>query len=141
MVAPIQIGAGITFGAGISVGTGSAPSGDGAITYLEMSPPIVPGQQLEDSTATVNAPTGFTINLTPPENPGNTGVAVTALTANNIAYYTNLGNGYFTATYGPGSTYGTSQVQIVDLTGSAFTFFIDPGLTYPATFNFPITIA
>jgi len=139
MVSPLQIGAGITFGPGISVG--SIPPSGGGITYAEMAPPIVPGQQLEDTSATVNAPTGFTINLTPPENPGNTGIAVTALSVDNQTYYNNLGTGYFTATYGPGSTYTTSSVQITNITGSNMTFFIDPGLTYPATFNFPITIA
>jgi hypothetical protein len=135
MTAPLTIGQGITVGGGITIGTGSAPITSGTITYLEMNPPVVAGQQLEDSSATVNDPTGFTIN-----NGTKTGVAVANLTAGNQTFFTNQGIGYFAASFGPGSTHGTATVHVTQTTG-ALVFFIDPGLTYPATFNYPFTIA
>lgn len=133
-VSNITLGSGVTFGAGVSAGTVAA--GTGAITYAQMSPPVIPGQQLEDSSATINGTTGFTIN-----NSGATGVAVPALTAENQTYYTNLGYGNFTATFGPGSTHATATVNISNQYGPNLVFFIDSGISYPATFNYPITIA
>lgn len=126
MVAPITIGAGITVGAG-SIG--------GVITYAEMSPPVIPGNQLEDSTATINGSVGFTIN-----DGLATGVAVPALTAENQTFFINQGTGIFTAQFGTGSTYSSATVNIVN-SGPFLVFFIDSGLTYPATFNYPFTIA
>jgi hypothetical protein len=135
MVAPIQIGPGINIGAGVNVGAGAAPITGGTITYLEMDPPVVAGNQLQDTTATVNDPIGFTIN-----DGGTTGVAVINLTVENQTFFDNQGTGFFTATFGAGSTYATATVNIVQASGPLI-FFVDPGLTYPATFNYPFTIA
>jgi hypothetical protein len=135
MVAPIQIGPGIQFGAGINIGAEVAPITGGTVTYLEMDPPVIPGNQLEDSTATVNDPIGFTIN-----DSGATGVAVANLTPSNQTFFNNQGLGFFAASFGPGSTHATATVNITQ-TGSYIIFYIDPALSYPATFNYPITIA
>ena len=135
MVAPIQIGPGINIGAGVNVGAGAAPITGGTITYLEMGPPVIPGNQLEDSTATVNDPIGFTIN-----NGGATGVAVGNLTPSNNTFFTNQGTGYFAASFGPGSTHATAQVQITGV-GGYLIFYIDHTIGYPATFNYPFVIA
>lgn len=135
MVAPIQIGAGIEIGAGINVGQGAAILPTGSITFAEMAPPVVAGVQLQDTSATVNDPIGFTIN-----DGGVTGVAVTNLTTENQTFFDNQGTGFFTATFGAGSTYTTATVNIVQTSGP-LVFFFDPGLTYPATFNYPFTIA
>jgi len=137
MVASLQIGSGISIGGSINVGPFpvTPPAGTGAITYAEMNPPIIPGQQLQDPNAIINAPTGFTITGS-----NVTGVAVMALTSNNAAYFSTLGTGTFTATLGPGSTYASSSVNITQA-GSPLVFFFDPGLSYPATFNFPFVIS
>jgi hypothetical protein len=134
----IQIGGSINVGGAISIG-GAAPITDGTITYAEMNPPVVAGNQLQDATATVNGSVGFTIN-----NGGATGVAVQALTTPNETFFSNQGIGFYTASFGPGSTYATATVQITQtpvLPSTPMIFFIDPGLTYPATFNYPFTIA
>jgi hypothetical protein len=131
----IKVGAGIEIGAGINIGAEAAPIVGGTITYLEMNPPVIPGNQLEDPTATVNGSVGFTIN-----NSGNTGVAVGNLTLENDTFFTNQGLGYFAASFGPGSTHSTATVQISQV-GGFLVFFIDPGIGYPATFNYPFTIA
>jgi hypothetical protein len=135
MVAPIQVGPGIQFGAGISIGAGSAPITGATITYDQMPGPVVAGQQLEDNTATVNNPIGFTIN-----NGSLTGVAVSNLTPSNQTFFNNQGLGFFSASFGSGSTHATATVNITQ-TGSYIIFYIDPALSYPATFNYPITIA
>jgi hypothetical protein len=135
MVAPIQIGAGINVGAGINIGAGAAPITGGTITYLEMGPPVIPGTQLQDVSATVNGSVGFTIN-----NSAYTGVAISNLTPSNQTFFSNQGTGFYTASFGAGSSYATATVQITQ-TGGPFVFFINPGLTYPATFNYPFTIA
>lgn len=137
-VSNITIGSGVTFGAGITVGT--VATGLGAITYAQMNPPVIAGNQLEDGSATINDPVGFTIN-----NGGNTGVAVGALTQENITYFNNLGKGTFTATLGAGSTYATISVDIINIpSDGAFgqvVFFFDSTRNYPATFNYPISIS
>lgn len=135
MVAPIQIGAGIEIGAGISLGASSTPpSATGTITYAQMNPPVIPGFQLEDATATVNGSVGFTIN-----DSGATGVAVTALSSENQTFFGDQGTGLFTATFGAGSSYSTATVNIVSI-DTTLTFFIDDTLSYPATFNYPFII-
>jgi len=124
------------FALGGSSGTYSSGSG-GAMGYNEFDPPFIPYQQLEDITATFHEPTGFTIN-----DSGATGVAVATLTPANQTYYDNLGTGYFTATFGVGSTHHTAAVDIVSTPSSGgLVFFIDPGVSYPFRINFPITIA
>jgi hypothetical protein len=134
----ITINSGITIGGGITIGDGgNAPAGTGSITFAQMPPPVVPGVALQDSTATVNSPTGFTIN-----NSANTGVAVTGLDSNNITYFNILGLGTHTATLGAGSTYASISVNIAQLpSGGPFTFFFANNVSYPATFNYPFTIS
>jgi hypothetical protein len=136
MVAPgIKIEGGISVGGGISIGADATPITGGTITYDQMPGPVVAGQQLEDNTATVNNPIGFTIN-----NSGTTGVAVTNLSPSNQTFFSTQGTGVFLASFGPGSTYATATVQIVQ-TGASLVFFINPTLSYPATFNYPFIIS
>ena len=147
MVAPgIKFGNGITLGYGIAIGAGSpapppVPGTDNATGYNEMPPPVTPGGDIEDKTATINGSTGFTIN--DPNNVfpniGGTGVAITALTANNQAFFATYGTGTRTVSWGPGSTYSSSTVNVVTNSGSSLIFFINPALSYPATFNYPFT--
>jgi len=126
----------ITGGLKITGGLRIANLPIGTINYLEMDPPIIPGDQLEDGTATINEPVGFTIN-----DSGATGVAITNLTNDNNTYFSNLGTGYFTATFGPGSTHASAQVEITHASGGYLVFYIDSGVSYPFTVNFPITIS
>lgn len=130
----LQISGGISMGSGITIKIKPAPVIPGSITYNEMGPPVVAKRQIQDATATVNSSTGFTIN-----NHSATGIAVPALTALNKSFFTAKGRGYFTATFGTGSTYASATVQIISA-GSPFIFYIDSTLNYPATFNYPITI-
>lgn len=137
----LMFGSGITIEGGIYFGSGgSAPVGTGVITYDEMPPPVTVGVTLQDTTATINSPTGFTIN-----NVGATGVAIRALSAENLAYFTTYGTGTHTVNWGVGSSYASSTVNIVSFDSNPppgqpqLIFFIDTGLTYPATFNYPFT--
>ena len=140
MVAPLTVGAGWEVGPGWVLGSGSPAPGpnpgvDNVTGYAEMAPPVIPGQQLEDGSATVNGSTGFTIN-----NDTNTGIAISALTASNQAWFSSNYTtvpGFYTCTWGPGSTVSQSQIQVVQ-TGSSFVFFIQ-GQTGPATYNYPFT--
>lgn len=137
----VEIGPGCTVGPGWLIGgDGVAPAGTGAITYAQMPGPVQPTVQLQDGSATVNDPVGFTIN-----DSASTGVAVTALTNDNITYFDNLGPGTYTATLGAGSTYNTIVVNVVtvpsDGSFAQLVWFFDPAETYPATFNYPFVIA
>ena len=117
---------------------GPAPSGDSVIGFAEMGPPIVPGDQLEDGTATINGTTGFTIN-----NDGDTGVAPDALTANNVSWFTTnytVIPGNYTCTWGPGSTVASSTINVVALSGTQIVFYIQ-GQSGPATYNYPFTFS
>jgi hypothetical protein len=117
---------------------GPAPSGDNVIGFAEMGPPIIPGSQLEDNTATINGTTGFTIN-----NDSATGVAPPALTANNQNWFTTnytVIPGNYTCTWGPGSTVASSTINVISLSGSVIVFFIQ-GQTGPATYNYPFTFS
>jgi len=129
----IQIGGSINVGGAINIGSGLLTGA--SITYLELAPPVVAGVQVQDGTATVNGSVGFTIN-----NGALTGLAVGNLTPSNQTFFNNQGTGFFTATFGAGSTYPTSTVEITQTSGPMILFF-DPGLSYPATFNYPFTIA
>jgi hypothetical protein len=128
----IQIGGSINVGGAINIGSGLSTGG--SITYLELAPPVVPGVQLQDGTATVNGSVGFTIN-----NGALTGLSVSNLTPANQSYFTDQGTGFFTASLGAGSTYPTITVQITQTSGPMVLFF-DPGVSYPATFNYPFNI-
>jgi hypothetical protein len=146
----MTIAGGITLTSGMTLTTsgGSTPpgsNGNGVINYADMGPPIIPGQQLQDGNATVNGTTGFTINTT-----GSSGVATLSLSVASQTYFNNLGLGTHTATFGPGSTYASATINVVALPdgsggggpgGAGLVFFINPTLSYPATFNFPITIS
>lgn len=115
---------------------GSQLVDNGLITFEEMGPPIIPGNQTEDNTATINGTTGITIN-----DSTNTGIAVPNLTSENQTYYSTLSvPGTYTATLGPGSSYATVSVDVVESVGT-LVFFIDPTLTYPLTINYPFRIA
>jgi hypothetical protein len=139
----ITITGNVTINQGVSMGAGSSPppppSGDnGVVGYSEMNPPVVPGFQLEDNTATVNGSVGFTIN-----NDQHTGVAISALTANNVTWFnTNYTvSSVHTCTWGAGSTVASSPVLIGNLPngfGQPFVFFIQ-GQTGAATYNYPFT--
>jgi hypothetical protein len=129
---------GITIGGGISIGSGSGGGGgtggiNGSLGYAEVPGPIVPGQQIEDSSATVNNPIGFTIN-----NAGATGVAIVNLTASNQAFFATYGTGTKTVTWGAGSSYSTTTVNLVTNNPGQLVFFIQ-SISVPATFNWPVT--
>lgn len=139
---PIVVENGITVGPGISIGAGSpgpGPSGvDNVVGYDEMPPPITPGGTLEDFTATINSPTGFTIN-----NDSLTGIAVTNLTVSNQNWFTTNYTtvpGTYNVTWGPGSTVASSSIQVATLSGSQLVFFVI-GQTGPATYNYPFTFS
>lgn len=138
MVAPLQIGGGITIGGAISIGTAGGGGTPGILNvtgYLEMSPPIIPGNQLEDSTATINGSTGFTIN-----DDTSTGVAISALSVSNQAFFATYGTGTKTVTWGAGSTVPYSTITLTQNTGSVLVFYIQ-GQTGPATYNYPFTFS
>jgi hypothetical protein len=134
----IAIGPGISVGSGISIGTGtgghSGTAGvDGAIGYTEINGPVYPGNQLEDGTATVNDPVGFTINVDT-----STGVAIPNLSASNQAFFAGYGTGMKTVYWGPGSTVISSTVNLVHNSSNTLVFYIQ-GQSGPATYNYPFT--
>lgn len=140
----ISIGGGIAIGPGITMGStgGGGSSGvNNIVGYNEMPPPIVPGTTLEDATATVNSPTGFTIN-----NSSATGIAIRGLTASNQAWFASYGTGTKTVTWGPGSTVASSTVNVITNNPSAtagnpqLVFFIS-GQSGAATYNYPFTFS
>ena len=139
MSAPqIQIGGGITIGGAISIGTAGGGGTPGILNvtgYLEMSPPIIPGNQLEDSSATINGSTGFTI-----KNDADTGIAIVALTVSNQAFFATYGTGTKTVTWGAGSTVPYSTITVTQNSGSVLVFFVQ-GQTGPATYNYPFTFS
>ena len=135
-----QVGAGFTIGAG----GGALPPGPGAngiVGYSEMPPPVIAGIQLEDGSATVNNPVGFTIN-----NNTLTGISISNLTANNYATLSALypslpvlGN----CTWGAGSSVPSSVINVVQLDntfGSTIVFYIQ-GQSGAATYNYPFTFS
>lgn len=134
----INIGPGITIDPSSGPGPAPNPGVDNVVGYSEMDPPIVPGQQLEDGTATINGTTGFTIN-----NDTATGVAIPGLTASNQAWF--AANyltvpGTYTCTWGPGSTVASSSINVIQLSGSTIVFFIQ-GQSGAATYNYPFTFS
>ena len=137
---PIVVESGITVGPGINIGAGSgpgpSPGTNSVFGYAEMGPPVVPGSQLQDITATVNGSVGFTIN-----DDSNTGVAVPALTASNNNWISTnyiVVPGTYTCSWGPGSTVASSSIQVAQ-TSPALVFFIQ-GQSGPATYNYPFTL-
>jgi len=129
-----SVATGLRITGGLRISSQSAFGGN--ITFEEMGPPIIPGHQTEDGTATINGTTGITIN-----NSANTGIGVPNLTSENQTYYSTLTvPNTYTATLGPGSSYATVSVDVVEA-DSVLVFFIDPTLTYPLTINYPFRIA
>ena len=133
----IDIGPGIEIGAGGS--PGPSPGADNVAGYDEMPPPVTPGGDLEDTTATVNGSVGFTIN-----DDSKTGISMTSMTSSNVnwllANYTVVPDTY-NVTWGPGSTVATSAITVTQIPASwpgNFIFFIQ-GQTGPATYNYPFT--
>jgi len=141
MVAPhLTLGQGLTIGKGITFGAGSGGGGgyygtagvDGAVGYNEIGGPVIPYQQIEDSSATVNDPSGFTIN-----DDTATGVAISNLSASNQTFFASYGTGMKTVYWGPGSTVVSSTVNLAYNSGS-LVFYIQ-GQSGPATYNYPFT--
>jgi hypothetical protein len=133
---------GINIGPGITIGNGSGGGGPSGVTnvvgYNEMPPPVTAGVALEDPTATINSPTGFTIN-----DDTKTGIAISGLTASNDAFFATYGTGTKTVTWGPGSTVASSTVNVVTNNPSGFPeLVIDiQGQSGPATYNYPFTFS
>ena len=134
---PIVVESGITVGPGISIGSGGAgpsPGTNNVIGYLEFSPPITPGSQTEDPTATVNGTTGITIN-----NQSLTGLAFPGITVSNQNWLANnFTTGLYTCAWGPGSTVASSSINVVQ-TSPDLVFFIQ-GQSGAATYNYPYTL-
>jgi hypothetical protein len=141
MVAPITFGPGINVGPGINIGGsggGGTPGVNNVTGYSEMNPPVIAGNQLEDSSATINFTTGFTIN-----NDTATGVAIFGLTASNLAWFAaNYPTvpGYYNCSWGPGSTVPSSSIFVQQLSGGGIVFFIQ-GQSGAATYNYPFTFS
>ena len=134
----ITIGPGINIGAGIAIGGsggGGTPGVNNVTGLAEMNPPVVAGNQLEDPTATINSPTGFTIN-----DDTKTGVAINALSVSNQAFFATYGTGIKTCTWGPGSTVASSTINVGTNSGASLVFFIQ-GQTGAATYNYPFTFS
>jgi len=135
----IAIGAGITIGGGIFMGTGSGGGGTPGVNnvtgYNEMPPPVTAGGDLEDPTATINSPTGFTIN-----DDTKTGIAITALSASNQAFFATYGTGTKTVTWGAGSTVASSTINVVTNSGASLVFLVQ-GQSGAATYNYPFTFS
>lgn len=123
-----------------NIGRFSTAGVDNVVGYSQMNPPVVPGSQLEDSSATINGSTGFTIN-----DDGSTGIAIPGLTASNVNWF--IANyptvpGTYTCTWGPGSTVASSSINVVQVPsswpGGDLVFFVQ-GQTGAATYNYPFT--
>lgn len=120
---------------------GGTPGTNSVAGYSEMPPPVTPGGDLEDTTATVNGSVGFTIN-----DDTKTGISMTGLTSSNVTWllanYT-IVPGTYNVTWGPGSTVATSAIQVTQIPASwpgNFVFFVQ-GQTGPATYNYPFTFS
>ena len=135
----VSIGPGWTIGPGWSIGSGSGGGGtpgvNNVVGYTEMPPPVTAGGTLEDPTATINSPTGFTIN-----DPTKTGIAITALSASNQAFFATYGTGTKTVSWGAGSTVASSTINVITNSGASIVFFVQ-GQTGAATYNYPFTFS
>jgi hypothetical protein len=134
----IKVEGGINIGPGINMGLGGGGGtpGVGSTTgYTEMPPPVTAGGDLEDPNATINSPTGFTIN-----DDTKTGIAITALSASNQTFFATYGTGTKTCTWGAGSTVASSTINVTYNSGSSLVFFVQ-GQTGSATYNYPFTFS
>lgn len=131
---------GMTLGSGMTIsqtGAGPGPGSNNVVGYSEMNPPVIPGQQLQDNTATINGSAGFTIN-----NDTLTGIAIPGLTVSNQSWFLNnyiTVPGFYTCTWGPGSTVASSTINVVQ-NSPDLVFFIQ-GQSGPATYNYPFTFS
>jgi hypothetical protein len=100
-----------------------------------MNPPVLPNVQIEDVTATINDPIGFTIN-----NNTQTGIAIPALSASNQTFFATYGTGLKTVTWGPGSTVASSTINVTFNSGNTLIFFV-VGQVGAATYNYPFTFS
>ena len=138
MSAPFSIGPGIDIGGGIIIGTaggGGTPGVNNVTGYDEMPPPVTAGGDLEDPTATINSPIGFTIN-----DDTKTGIAISALSASNQAFFATYGTGTKTVTWGAGSTVASSTIIVATNSGATLVFDVQ-GQTGAATYNYPFTFS
>lgn len=135
----VTIGPGWSIGAGWSIGGegggGGTPGVNNVTGLTEMNPPVIAGNQLEDPTATINSPTGFTIN-----DDTKTGVAIGALSASNQAFFATYGTGTKTCTWGAGSTVASSTINVGTNSGASLVFFVQ-GQSGAATYNYPFTFS
>ena len=134
----IAIGPGISIGGGIFMGAGSGggtPGVNNVTGYNEMPPPVTAGTTLQDPSATINSPPGFTIN-----DDTLTGIAITALSASNQAFFATYGTGTKTVTWGAGSTVASSTINVITNSGASLVFFVQ-GQTGAATYNYPFTFS
>ena len=133
----IQFGSGITVGSGIGINTtpGGGGGETGGVDGTIGSDAIPDVTQIQDTTATLNGTTGFTIN-----NAMLSGVAIPYgnMTDSNQTFFSTYGSGFKTVTWGPGSTSASNLVDLSNSPGATLVFFIQ-GMTGPTTFNFPFT--
>jgi hypothetical protein len=129
------IGSGWILGSGTGGGGGGTPGVDNVVGYAEMPPPVTPLGTLEDPTATINSPTGFTIN-----DDTKTGIAITGLSASNQAFFATYGTGTKTVSWGAGSTVASSTINVTNNSGSNIIFFV-LGQSGAATYNYPFTFS
>ena len=123
-------------------GLGPNPGVSNVVGYSEMNPPVIPGNQLEDSSATINGSTGFTIN-----DDTSTGIAIPGLTSSNVTWFAanyTVVPGFYNVTWGPGSTVASSSIQVVTVPsswpGGPLVFFVQ-GQSGAATYNYPFTFS
>lgn len=142
MATSFKLNPGITLGSGITLtpagysggGGGYGTAGiDGAVGYTEINGPVTAGVQIEDPTATIDNPVGFTIN-----DDTRTGIAFMNLSASNQTFFSTYGTGTKTVNWGSGSTVASSTVNITTNLGSQLVIFVQ-GQSGPATYNYPFT--
>jgi hypothetical protein len=146
MTTGIQI-LGATFEGGSTVageGAGAGPSGsNGVIGFIEMTQSGTQANWIQDQTATMIT-NGFILNTTVGNSPNRNGIAISDLTAQNLAFFSTYGTGSKTATWSAGSTITTPMTVNLVTNGSGtpqFVFAMDSVTSFPATFIFPVTFS
>ena len=135
-IGPLIIDAGVSVGAGIAFFGGAY----GVVSYPEMPPPVIEGYNTEDPNAIVNGSIGITIT-----DSALSGIAIYGLTGDNLTFCQALTVGeYYVVRFGTGSTNFTVDCQVTQLPDPGndvpLIFYLDPGVTYPATCNYPFYI-
>lgn len=121
----------------VIISSGGAPTGGGVITYADMGGPVEAGFQLEDNSATVNDPTGFTINTW-----GAWGVAPNSLSTENYNFFNaNPVPQLYNVTCGAGSTYTNVTATVTQVEPGFMVFYFTQAdfADTPVTFNYPFT--